>query len=55
MRVVSISPTAGVPTAGLVSGLGRMLRGTCAAGGLGWTLGRSMAFLVILLSWLAIY
>jgi len=28
---------------------------TCAAGGLGWMLGRSMAFLAILLSWIAIY
>ena len=55
MHSVAISLMSGGPASGLVQGLGRTLRGTCAAGGLGWTLGRSMAFLAILLSWLAIY
>jgi hypothetical protein len=55
MHSVAISLTAGGPASGLAQGLSRELRGTCAAGGLGWMLGRSMAFLAILLSWIAIY
>ena len=55
MHSVAISLTAGGPAASLVTGLRQRLRGTCAAGGVGWTFGRSVAFLTILLSWLAIY
>ena len=55
MHSVAISLSAGGPAAGLVTGLRRRLHGTCAVGGLGWMVGRSMAFLAILLSWLAVY